>query len=327
MRVSVHLVTYQSMPDIVEALASLRQQTFTDFRVVVVDNASRDGTIEFIASEYGSRVALIRNYRNLGFAAAHNQAIEFASLTSPEFVLVMNPDVVLFPSTIAELLMAAERHPKAGAVTPRLLRSDGITLDSTGIDASRGFRFSDRGAGKRADGNYLKEEEVFGASGALVLYRAAALADVNQNHECFDRDFFAYKEDIDLAFRLRWRGWETWYAPEAVARHERSVGSDARGLLERVRARRLRSQAISRWSYRNHWWVMIKNAPPNLVLRNAIHLFLGEFVRATYLFFFEFFVFGGLFDALAGFPRMLKKRQAIVGARVLSPRGLNHWFR
>ncbi len=328
MRLAVHLVTYQSMPDIVEALQSLGTQTFEQFRVVVVDNASNDGVFEFLSKEYGNRVVFLRNYHNLGFAEGHNQAIRFSLLKEPEFALVMNPDVVLQPNTIEELVKAMERHPCAGSIAARLLRPDGVTLDSTGLLARRSFHFSDRGSSTPAAEAYTTEEEVFGASGALALYRVAALTDVAIEGDYFDRHFFAYKEDVDLAWRLRLKGWECWYAPQAVAQHQRRIGTrDGGGMWDTLKRRRNRSRLIARWSYRNHWWLLMKNAPMRMLLGNAPFFLAREFFKALYLLIMETSVLGSIPETLRGLPMMYAKRRTILANTTVEPHALRQWFR
>ncbi len=328
MRVSVHIVTYQSWPDILEALRSLECQTFTDFRVVVVDNASNDETVKSISSEYGNRIAMLRNFQNLGFATAHNQAIELARRGKSEYVLVMNPDVILFPTTLDELVGCANRHGRIGAIAPRLLRPPGSSIDSTGTRCRRSFYVFDRGSGKPEVGNYLREEEVFGCSGALALYRLAALEDVRLGSEYFDTDFFSYKEDVDLSWRLRLRGFEIWYAPKAIALHTRRTrGSPEEGFL-RMRASRIaRSPAIICWSYRNHLWVLLKNLHWSLAFQHSPWLCTREILKALYLSIFEFTPWRlGLVQALKGLPRMLRKRQSIMSSASISSQQMRKWF-
>ncbi len=328
MRVSVHIVAYESMPDILEALRSLEAQTFTDFRVIVVDNASGDDAAATLTASYGSRVAILRNYQNLGFAAAHNQAIALARRGKAEYVLVMNPDVVLEPTTIEQLVTCAGGHPKAGAIAPRLLRPAGETIDSTGLRLRRSFYAFDRGSGKPALGNYLREEEVFGVSGALALYRLAALEDAAMGTDYFDHDFFSYKEDVDLSWRLRLRGFEIWYTPKAQALHQRNVRIADQEGLSRLRANRsARSPAVSRWSYRNQWWVIVKNVSARLLARNAPWLFAREFGKAVYLTVFEFATIRkGSAEAIAGLRRMIQKRRAILGNAKVSSADMQRWL-
>ena len=327
MRVSAHIVTYQSLAEIGEALASLGKQTFEDFRVVVVDNASSDETVEFITREYGNRIALLRNYQNLGFAVGHNQAIQFALRTRPEFMLLMNPDVVLEYTTLAELVAAMERHPRAGVIGGRLLRPDRSTIDSTGIRARRSFWCFERGSGKPESGNYLREEEVFGISGALALYRTDALEDIASAHEYFDSAFFAYKEDVDVSWRLRLRGWEAWYTHRAIATHRRAArGNEQQSVRAVLAFRKLRSRAISKWSYRNHWWVIAKNLQPGLLARNFPWFFIREFATFIYLLCMEPATLAVLPETVRAVPRLRRQRQAIMARARIKSRDIQRWF-
>lgn len=267
------------MKTIGEALSSLRSQTYKDMSVLVVDNASVDGTMDYVRKEF-PEVHVLRNFKNLGFAKAHNQAIEFTEHRASSrgddetAILVMNPDIVLEPNCVSELVSALGRHDKAGSVGGKLLKiikvenvdsgfrdsSKTDIIDSVGIKVFKSRRFSDRGAGEADSGQYGREEEVFGISGALVLYRLRALHDVSSKNGFFDEVFFAYKEDADLAWRLRRAGWSAWYAPKAVAYHYRgAAATEKRTLSLALRERIAKSPAVNKLSARNHFWTIWKN--------------------------------------------------------------------
>src|SRR5439155_16165933 len=136
-----------------------------------------------------------------------------------EYVLVLNPDTVLRPNFIEELIHALDARPDAASASGKLLRMDSTTIDSTGIVMLRSQRHLDRGADEPDIGQFDKPEDIFGASGAAAMYRRPALEDARIDDEYFDEDFFAYREDADLAWRLRLLGWNSIYVPSAVALH------------------------------------------------------------------------------------------------------------
>ena len=247
MPVSVSLVSYRSRGHLAECLAAVRAQGPLVEEVLLVDNGSRDGTPAWLA-EHHPAVSVLALGRNRGFAAAHNRNVARAR---GDFVLVLNPDVVLESDYLARALAVLRREPDVGAVTGRLLRpGPGRRLDSAGIRRTRGrSRFVDRGEGEPAE-RYAREQDVFGACGAAALYRRRALDDVSRPGEApFAERFFMYYEDVDLAWRLRRAGWRTRYVPAAEARHQRG-GSGAS------------SAFVEYHLVRNRLWVSLRNASP-----------------------------------------------------------------
>ena len=239
-------------------LAGLAAQRAPIARVVVIDNASSDGSAA-IAADWVGRLPLelVRWRENRGFSAAANEALR---RTASPFVLALNPDCRLEPGYVAELLTASDRHPRAGAATGLLLRGVGPglvasgTVDSAGMVVYPSLRHLDRDAGRRFAPRDRRPAWVFGASGAAALYRRAALDDVAYpSGEVYDETFFAYREDADLAWRLQRRRWGCLFWPSARAYH-------ARGL--KPEARRRETPAINRHSVRNRFLLRWGNADP-----------------------------------------------------------------
>ncbi len=224
--VSVTIVTYNSSRYIERCLRFLFEQDYPAMEIIVVDNASGDGTPE-ILHRFQSRIAVVCNQQNKGFAGGQNQAI---ALTSGEWVLVLNPDVRLTPNFLTNAMAAGRLAPEIGSVSGKLramqpsfeIPTEQI-LDSTGIHFTPSLRHFDRGSKQRDDGQYEKAEYVFGVTGAAAFYRRTMIEDVSINGEFFDDDFFAYREDADLSWRAQLLGWKCVYTPHALAYHVRSV--------------------------------------------------------------------------------------------------------
>ncbi|TAL19752.1 glycosyltransferase family 2 protein [Patescibacteria group bacterium] len=340
-RVSIHIVTWNSRHFLDAALESLAAQTFKNFSIIAVDNGSVDGTIDFIREKY-PQVITLRNFNNLGFARAHNQAIElarsrYARLGGPSpdtFILVMNPDVVLAPDYLEKLLLAADFEYKVASLVGSVYRlresRDGElldyvqtnTFDTTGLCVSASGRATDRGAGEEDRGQFERAGEIFGVSGALACYRLSALEDIySVSGEYFDERFFAYKEDIDLAWRLRRLGWRAWHVPEARAYHLRAAyGSEKRGLKIAWRERRIKSDLVNRLSYRNHFWLLAKNLDWLVFLRYSPLIIAREVFKLFYLAFVEPRTLAVLPETFASLPMMFRKRRAIFESRKIPVR-------
>lgn len=222
--VSVVIVTWNGLQHLRTCLpAVFRQQLAGDdcFEVLVVDNASSDGTLEYLErlGEYEPRLRVLRNGRNEGFAGPNNRA--FAAARG-EFVATLNNDAPPERGWLAALLAAARLDPSVGSVAscmvfahaPHLIQSAGIAIDRAGIAWDR---LSTR---PRMEGE-AQVVEIFGASAGAALYRRAMLEQVGG----FDARYFMYLEDVDLAWRARLAGWRALYAPGAVVQHAHSASA------------------------------------------------------------------------------------------------------
>jgi GT2 family glycosyltransferase len=327
-RVVVSLVTHNESKDIELLLPTLAAQTFRDFEVVAVDNASEDGTRGGLASWQKRRefpLRILHSRENLGFTGGHNKGIETALQADAEWVLVLNADVVLAPDFLERLLEDAEApgHDRVGAVTGKILRADGPALertdvlDTVGIWMTRTGRHFDLAGGERDNGRYDRPAEVFGVSGCVALYRRAALEDVRISTGFFDNDFFLYREDVDLAWRLRGRGWTARCVPSARAWHRR------RNLPER---RRQMSRLSNLHSVKNRFLLRINNAGTD----HLTSTFGGTLVRDLLVvggcLTFERSSYPGLQWLARNRQRLLEKRAEIQSRRTRSDRDLLHWF-
>lgn len=323
-RLTVSLVTWNSSAVLRPCLLSLARQSVRDFRLTVIDNASLDDSLELVQEAF-PQASVIRHSRNLGFGRAHNQTIQ---LTTTPLVLVLNPDTILEPTAIERLVGSLTADPRIGVVGPKLLRYDlgpgdppapvtTQTIDSAGIVRTAWGACLDRGANETDHGQYDRPEHVFGVSAACALFRRQALDDVRLNHEYFDEDFFAYKEDVDLGWRLQHRGWHCRYEPRAVAYHRRGFGRLNSPLAVRavIATRRRQRQRSKTLSYRNHLLTLVKNQPAVAALRQ-LPLTVGyELGKLLYLAVTEPKTLVGLGQALRLVPRMVRKRQRILGHR------------
>lgn len=336
-KVSINLVTWNSLKFLPQCLASIFQQNYKDFSLLIIDNGSNDGTIKFLEKEY-PHIAFLKNSRNLGFSKAHNQGIKFAIEKGFDYVLVINPDIILTQNCLENLVQTMESDLRIAGVGPKLFKvqtgnvelKESIKtkiIDSCGLKILRSRKVVERGAKEMDEGQYNKKEEVFGISGALVLYRSKTLNDIKINDEYFDEDFFAYKEDIDLAWRLRLKGWKNLYQPKAIAYHYRTATiKETAGLIETIKNRREKSKIVNYFSYKNHLLLLVKN---EFIFNFLLHLpfiLFYEFKKFIYLLFFETKTLKAFKQFLKELPSALKKRRLIMKDRKIGFKEIRKWF-
>lgn len=313
--VTVGIVTWHSEAHIAECLAAVADQTHPDIELLVADNDSRDGTRAVLErlTTAGQRVYL---ERNTGFAAAHNALI---ARSRGEYYLALNPDVVLDRQYVARLVEACATDARVGSATGKLLRREppGV-IDSTGMVMLPSMRHLDRGAEEEDRGQFDRPDEVFGASGAAALYRRAMLEDVRVEGEWFDEDFFAYREDADLAWRAQLLGWRCRYVPGAVAAHGRRVTPERRADLP---------PEVNRWSVRNRFLLRMKNQTVRHAIAFAGPALARDLQVVGYVLLREHASIGGLADVVRLLPRTWRKRRAIMARRRASDAELIAWFR
>ena len=318
--ISILITTYNSARFVERCIESIRAQTHRPVEVIIVDNASTDGTRD-ILTKFESQAKTIYNRENTGFAAAQNAA---ARLAKGDWLLSLNPDVVLNADFIAEAIAAAERHPEVGAVCGKLLRwSPGTAsefsniIDSTGIYFLPNLRHLDRGAEQLDEGQFETQEYVFGATGAAALYRSEMLQDIAVEGEFFDEQFFAYREDADLAWRAQLLGWQCLYTPRAVAWHVRRVTPERRKELP---------VAINWHSIKNRFLMRAKNISFPLYAR----LFFPVTIRDAQVIGYCLVVDRRLASALTTVWKLRqdlrRKRRVIQLRRRVSDSQLLRWF-
>ncbi|HHQ47632.1 MAG TPA: glycosyltransferase family 2 protein [Acidobacteria bacterium] len=218
------VVSFNSRGELGPCLDALLAQR-PPVRVIVVDNASSDGSAELVRERFGGRVTLVEPGCNTGFAGGCNRGL--AAATGCSVVAFLNPDVIVGPGCLAAAAACLERHPRAGAVAPLLLRPDGETVDSAGQCLARWtLEVRDRGYGRPLADELRREVPVLAACGALAVFRREAL-DRAALDGAWAEPFFCFWEDLELGWRLNNAGWEVWLCPEAVAAHGRGAGAAA----------------------------------------------------------------------------------------------------
>jgi len=251
--VSILIVAYQSGPTLARCLEGLRAQTFRDFEILMVDNASTDGAPQAAVGADPS-IRLIEPGANLGFAAGNNLAAREAK---GRWLAMLNPDAYPDPGWLAALVAGTARHPDVRCFTSLQMVADerGLMDGAGDVMTSAGIPF--RGGYRRRLPPNLPEGEVFSACGAATLIDRDLFLGLGG----FDERFFCYCEDVDLGYRLRLAGEPTLLLPGAVVEH---VGSASTGV---------RSDFAIFHGSRNRIWTFLKNTPPLLLwLTTPLHV-------------------------------------------------------
>jgi len=262
--VAVVVVAWNSATYLPGCLDSVTALVRPPAEVVVVDSGSTDGSAQLVRERYPG-VRVIACADNVGFCAGNNLGIR---ATSSPFVLVLNPDTVLDPAFLEALLPAFD-DPQVGLAAGKLWRFDGRTLDSAGQELTRSRRPRDRGYGRPDRGQFDRDEEVFGACGAAALYRRAMLDSVaDPGPAYFDESFFAFGEDLDLAWRARRAGWTAAYRHRAVGRHARGSTSAGNSWVRRWSQLAGRGAEVRFHVAKNRYLTLLRNESVAGYLRN-----------------------------------------------------------
>ncbi|MFH1720649.1 MAG: glycosyltransferase family 2 protein [Patescibacteria group bacterium] len=316
--ISIIIIHYKTKRLLKPCIEALLKQTYADKELIFIDNDSQDGSPEYMRENW-PEVKVVANTFNTGYAGAGNQGIE---LSKGEYVFITNPDIILEPKYFEKAIARMEKDPGIAALTGKVVQYDfesgkatGL-IDTTGLKITCGRRVVDRGQGEKDIGQYEKEEEVFGISGACPLYRREALEDAKICGEYLDNDFFMYKEDVDLSWRFQLFGWKCLYYPEITAYHGRGTGvfdrSDIRGVLKH---RGELSKFQKYYSYKNQRLMQFKNETIGSFVRHFPWIIGKEIAHFGYMVFREPYLFKSMWAGMKQIPRILKKRKEIMKKR------------
>ncbi len=308
------LANWNGVAHIARCLDALFAQTHPPAEVVVVDNGSTDGSRELIRERY-PQVRLIERPVNEGFVRGYNLAI---SHTRCPYVLILNTDVFLDRDFLCEALGAIRTSRDIGSVAARIYRADTDRIDYVGLYLRRRLQVVN-------SRNISEPEFVFSGSGSALFCRRAMLEDVRLSGEYLDDTFFAYWEDVDLAWRAQLRGWRCLFAPAAVAHH---IGSASQGGQVRVVNK---PAFIQRHAWKNRYLILTKNAPAGVLLALLPWLLLAEFLYWPYLLFriphrLPVF-FQAHIDYLRLFRNAVQKRRCIQRNRQIGTREILRFFK
>jgi GT2 family glycosyltransferase len=312
--VSVVIVNWNCQRFLKDCIDSVYNQIYKDIELLVIDNASTDGSVEFLRREY-PQLRLLVNSKNEGFSRAHNRGIR---MSSGLYYMPLNPDVVLTENYIAEMVKAIKQNGRIGWASGKLyfIAPDGEKTNriySTGHIIFEDGNVVNRGVGEDDRGQYNEGGYIFGANGAAPLYKREMLEDIKIQGEYFEEMFFVYGSDIDLDWRAQLLGWKCFYTPHAVAYH---FAEGSRG-LERLW---MRFQYV-----RDRYIMILKNAfLDDLLIYFLPRVFIYEFVG--YLFRKPIASLALPLSLICFLPQTLWKRHALMKRRRVSKESLKQWF-
>lgn len=303
---TIQIVGYSGAWHLGRAAEALKKIPKGEAVIRYIDNGSRDNSVQ-VVREALPEADIIERGVNTGYAGGHNFGF---SLCKTPLVLVHDQDVVIEWEGIRELLKAFFQDERVGAVQGKLYRREKRKekkeiFDSAGIVQTLSLNGVDRGANEEDRGQFEEPAEILAPSGACALYRMEALLNVADTRgsftsqesaaadtsevfpprfEIFDQDFFAYKEDVDLGWRLTNTGWKVHYKPVVMGWHARTMGKRGAGgwgFSPKMIWQRLQSPR-TRLSLRNYCWMIAKNVSVGQV---AVH---SPFIAARLLIFLLF---------------------------------------
>ncbi len=302
LKTGIVVLNWNGKDSIADCLDSLVAQSM-DSKIILIDNGSVDGSLEFIKDHYPT-IEMIINPVNVGFAAGVNQGINKAIELGMDYVALLNNDAVADKSWLNNLTKSLNENKSVGISTCKFISIDKSFLDSTGdLYTIWGLPYP-RGRKEPVSDAYDSLVDIFGASGGASLYRVSMLKEIG----LFDEDFFAYYEDVDISFRAQLAGWKVKYVPLAIAHHQiGATSSKIKGFTT--------YQTI-----KNLPWIVTKDVPAGLMF-----IILPRFLLAYFSFVFSAVVRGqglyalkGLFMSLILMPKKLLQRHYIQSSRKVS---------
>jgi GT2 family glycosyltransferase len=321
--VSIVILNWNCKPFLNLCIRSVLSQTYPNIEFFVMDNASTDGSVEFLKENFGN-IPLVVNPTNLGFSKAHNIAIR---QSRGKYYMPLNPDVILSPDFVEKLVKALEDEEqkgiKVGSASGKIYFCDDkgnptSIIYTTGHVLTKNRKPHNRGY-KRVDrGQYDQREYIFGANGACPLYRRDMLEDVSIEGEYFDELFFVYGDDYDLGWRAQLLGWKCIYIPTAIAYHR---GKGTGGLYT----------SFVQFQYaRNRYLTVLKNDFWVHFLADLPYILAYEFLWQVYILLTSprrsWAHLLAVIDLLRVAPITLRKRKLTHSRKTVSPSYMRSYF-
>lgn len=327
-KVAIIIIHYNTPDYLKTCLGHIFDQSYKNIEVFFIDNNSPDRQgVKFVKKYYRSQqeegtLHIIENKENTGYSGAADQGVKLSLEAKADYIVITNPDIIYSPTYFEKVIAKMEKNPHLAGITGKVYKYDFAekrptkTIDTVGLYIDKTLRVRDGGQGDTDEGQFDTEKEVFGISGACPLYRAKAIEDVKVGDEYFDRDFFMYKEDVDISWRLILRGWKFLYYPKAIAFHGRGTGVIQRKTNWQIFKNRKTLSKLQRfYSYRNQKLMMLKNLESKILFKHFFRISFNEIATFFYILLFEPRIVKAGFDALKMASKMLKKRKIVMKNR------------
>jgi len=303
--VSVIIVTFGVKDYLNACLDSVKEQTFTQLEIIMIDNSLNPNFNREIKECYPD-IKLYTSPENLFYCAALNKGIE---MSEGDFILCLNDDVILDKIFIEEALQGFSLNNKIGIVSGKVLRTCGKIIDSSGLFLTYWRTAKERGYGIKDKGQFDRPEFIFGVNGAVAFYRREMLEEIKEEADYFDSDFRMFYEDLDISWRAKRFGWRAWYNPKATAYHVRGASFRPQEGLDKPYARRYLDDALHSDLIKNRYLTMIKNESILGFIFYLPAIVLYDFVQWAYILFFKPKVGKIFFSNLGCIKNAFKKRK------------------
>jgi GT2 family glycosyltransferase len=253
--ISIIIVTAGKDDYIILLLESIKRQTYPCPEVFIIDNSLNRNLGQGILKDHPF-VRLYPQRENILYCQALNIGI---TQSRGDFILCLNDDIVLEHDFIEKAIQGFDVHPRVGMVSPKILRNDRKSIDSTGLFLGRAYTAVERGYGRKDRGQFGKPGYVFGVNGAAAFYRRAMLDDIKKDEYYFDPAFRIFYEDLDVAWRAQRRGWKGYYLPFAVAYHIRGGTVRHKSGIDKFFAGRYLEDGLLADLIKNRYLTVIRN--------------------------------------------------------------------
>ncbi|MDO8495826.1 MAG: glycosyltransferase family 2 protein [bacterium] len=340
--VTINLVVFNGEKYLRHCLNAVKKQTYPNIEVNILNNASTDQTAEIIHefASLNTKYKILNTKSNLGTWPGQEKALEYSQ---GEYILALSVDVLLHPEFVTEAVKVMQNDEKIGAVQSKtyqytlnpILNTEYDILhtnliDTAGFRLLRNRRLINVGHGEEDQGQYEKEEEIFGVEGAAPFFRRSALEDCRVQGKIIDKDMFWYGDDLDLAWRMHLYGWKQVYSPQVIAYHDRSTTKGmSKGwidYLSRIKIRRQIPIKKRRWDWRNKRIARLKNDYWHNVFHDLPFILHREFMEFVYIVLVEPAVLLEMLKFITLIPKTLRKRKAVFERVRVSPEAMRKWF-
>lgn len=296
--VSIIIVNWNGKPHLINCLASLQKVHYKPLEIILVDNNSCDGSVDFVEKKYRS-VRIIKNKKNVGFCLANNKGYK---VSKGKYVLFLNNDTIVTSDFLKPLITTLEENSRNGIVQPKIvfwgnkkLQTGGAFITNTGFLYHYGY-------GKNPqDPKYNFNMQIYSANGSCMFVKREVINKIG----LFDEDYFTYFEETDFCHRALLAGYKIWYQPKSIIYHIGNIDNSKH-----------KNSFLVYISFRNRICTYLKNLETgNLIKIVSLHFLLCLFSVFVFLVLrkpdYSYAIIKALFYNIANIKSILKKRTKV----------------